>query len=149
MYEMCERRVLEPRPVAAWLGGTLADLPPRLEDMRAWLSLRPGVEFDSVRVNLYCDGVCKTLTDPVVATVSLGRAPVARLGGPGPSGPGLTSTADRRWRGNPVRLPPTRSRRRQPPRSLPQQALSPAFQPTPGAYFTVNLIHAIVPSKRP
>jgi|SRR6266536_178554 alkylated DNA repair dioxygenase AlkB len=80
---MYERRVLEPRMVAAWQGEGLADLPPRLEQVRALLSERYGVEFDSVLVNLYRDGrdgvawhgdaVRMTLTHPVVATVSLGE----------------------------------------------------------------------------
>jgi alkylated DNA repair dioxygenase AlkB len=80
---MYERRVLEPRMVAAWLGEMLTELPPRLEEVRMRLSERYGVEFDSVLVNLYRDGrdgvawhgdtVRKTLTDPVVATVSLGE----------------------------------------------------------------------------
>jgi alkylated DNA repair dioxygenase AlkB len=80
---MYERRVLEPRMVAAWMGETLTDLPPRLEQVRVRLSERYGVEFDSVLVNLYRDGrdgvawhsdtVRKTLTNPIVATVSLGE----------------------------------------------------------------------------
>jgi alkylated DNA repair dioxygenase AlkB len=80
---MYERRVLEPRMVAAWLDETLTHLPPRLEEVRALLSERYGVEFDSVLVNLYRDGhdgvawhgdtVRKTLTDPIVATLSLGE----------------------------------------------------------------------------
>jgi alkylated DNA repair dioxygenase AlkB len=80
---MYERRVLEPRMVAAWLGEDLAALPPRLEQVRAGLSERYGVEFDSVLVNLYRDGrdgvawhgdsVRRTMTHPLVATVSLGE----------------------------------------------------------------------------
>jgi alkylated DNA repair dioxygenase AlkB len=80
---MYERRVLEPRMVAGWAGEALADLPVRLEEIRLRLSERYGVEFDSVVVNLYRDGrdgvawhrdaEGKTLTDPVVATVSLGE----------------------------------------------------------------------------
>jgi alkylated DNA repair dioxygenase AlkB len=80
---MYERRVLEPRMVASWSGETLGDLSARLEEVRAVLSRRYRVEFDSVLVNLYRDGrdgvawhadaVRKTLTDPVVATVSLGE----------------------------------------------------------------------------
>ena len=80
---MYERRVSEPRLVAGWAGGALADLPARLEEVRIRLSERYGVEFDSVLVNLYRDGrdgvawhgdtVGRTLTDPAVATVSLGE----------------------------------------------------------------------------
>src|SRR6266568_7789087 len=74
---MYERRVLEPRMVAAWVGEDLARLPARLAEVRARLSERYGVEFDSVLINLYRDGrdgvawhgdsVRKTLTDPMVA----------------------------------------------------------------------------------
>jgi alkylated DNA repair dioxygenase AlkB len=80
---MYERRVLEPRMVAAWSGEALASLPPRLEQVRAVLSERYGVEFDSVLVNLYRDGrdgvawhgdsIRLTMTHPLVATVSLGE----------------------------------------------------------------------------
>lgn len=80
---MYERTVLEPRMVAGWSGDSLAELPPRLEEVRAALSARYGVDFDSVLVNLYRDGrdgvawhgdtVRKTLLDPLVATVSLGE----------------------------------------------------------------------------
>ena len=80
---MYERRVLEPRMVAGWQDASLARLPPRLEELRFRLCERYGVEFDSVLVNLYRDGrdgvawhgdtVRKTLTDPIVATISLGE----------------------------------------------------------------------------
>jgi alkylated DNA repair dioxygenase AlkB len=80
---MYERRVPEPRMVAAWTAETLTDLPPRLAEVRVQLSARYGVEFDSVLVNLYRDGrdgvawhgdtVRKTLADPIVATLSLGE----------------------------------------------------------------------------
>jgi alkylated DNA repair dioxygenase AlkB len=80
---MYDRTVLEPRMVAGWPPDALADLPPRIEAMRAALSERYRVEFDSVFVNLYRDGRDgvawhgdnnrKTLHDPLVATVSLGE----------------------------------------------------------------------------
>lgn len=80
---MYDRTVLEPRMVAGWSGSSLAALPSRLEEMRAAVSSRYRVEFDSVHVNLYRDGRDgvawhgdtnrKTLTDPLVVTVSLGE----------------------------------------------------------------------------
>jgi alkylated DNA repair dioxygenase AlkB len=80
---MYDRTVLEPRMVTGWSGDTLADLPPRLEEMRRAVSDRYRVEFDSVGVNLYRDGRDgvawhgdtnrKTLTNPLVVTVSLGE----------------------------------------------------------------------------
>lgn len=93
---MYDRTVLEPRMVAGWSGASLADLPPRVEEMRAVLSGRYRVEFDSVHVNLYRDGRDgvawhgdtnrKTLTDPLVCTVSLGERRRFLLR-PGTSGP--------------------------------------------------------------
>lgn len=93
---MYDRDVLEPRMVTGWSGPTLADLPPRLEEMRAAVSDRYRVEFDSVHVNLYRDGRDgvawhgdtnrKTLTDPLVVTVSLGEHRRFLLR-PGTSGP--------------------------------------------------------------
>jgi alkylated DNA repair dioxygenase AlkB len=78
---MYERTVLEPRMVAGW--PTPAGLPGSLEVMRQAVSERYRVEFDSVHVNLYRDGRDgvawhgdnnrKTLTDPLVVTVSLGE----------------------------------------------------------------------------
>jgi alkylated DNA repair dioxygenase AlkB len=78
---MYERVVEEPRLVAVWDTRPL-QLPPRLEQIRTVLSRRYGVELDSALVNLYRDGrdsvawhgdtVRKVLTDPLVATVSLG-----------------------------------------------------------------------------
>ncbi len=94
--QMYERRVLEPRMVTGWSGESLAALPARLEEIRAALSARYGVEFDSVHVNLYRDGrdgvawhgdtVRRTMHDPVVATVSLGERRRFLLR-PGASGP--------------------------------------------------------------
>lgn len=75
-----ERKLPEPRLTAAYDG---ADLPPALEAIRATVSGRYGVEFDSVFLNLYRDGrdsvawhgdrVARTVHEPLVATVSLGR----------------------------------------------------------------------------
>ena len=97
---MYERTVLEPRMVAGWSGESLAELPARLAEVRAALSSRYGVDFDSVLVNLYRDGrdgvawhgdtVRKTLRDPVVATVSLGERRRFLLR-PGTSGPATRS----------------------------------------------------------
>ena len=93
---MYERTVLEPRMVAGWSGDSLAELPTRLEQLRAALSVHYGVQFDSVLVNLYRDGrdgvawhgdtVRKTMHDPLVATVSLGERRRFLLR-PGSSGP--------------------------------------------------------------
>jgi len=93
---MYDRDVLEPRLVAAWADDALADLPPRLEEVRAVLGQRYGVEFDSVLVNLYRDGrdgvawhgdtVRKRLDEAVVVTVGLGerRRFLLRHGSAGP-----------------------------------------------------------------
>lgn len=80
---MYDRKVLEPRMVAGWTPAALADLPPSLEAMRRAVSGHYRVEFDSVHVNLYRDGRDgvawhgdtnrKTLTNPLVVTVSLGE----------------------------------------------------------------------------
>jgi alkylated DNA repair dioxygenase AlkB len=80
---MYDRMVLEPRMVAHWSGDAVGDLPEPLEEFRARLSDRYRVEFDSVGVNLYRDGRDgvawhgdnnrKTMTNPLVATVSLGE----------------------------------------------------------------------------
>jgi alkylated DNA repair dioxygenase AlkB len=77
---MWDSEVLEPRMVAVYAG----PLPPSLEELRVSVSDRYGVCFDSCLVNLYRDGsdavawhgdtVRKTLTDPLVVTVSLGAA---------------------------------------------------------------------------
>jgi alkylated DNA repair dioxygenase AlkB len=80
---MYERVVDEPRLVAFWPADGPPALPPRLEEIRRVLSDRYGVQFDSVGVNLYRDGrdsvawhgdtVRKAMTNPLVATVSLGH----------------------------------------------------------------------------
>lgn len=80
---MYDRTVLEPRLVAGWSGSSLASLPARLEEMRTAVSMRYRVTFDSVHVNLYRDGRDgvawhgdtngRTLTNPLVVTVSLGE----------------------------------------------------------------------------
>jgi alkylated DNA repair dioxygenase AlkB len=100
--EMWDKEVLEPRLVAVWPTG--AALPAEVAELAEVLSDRYGVAFDSCLVNLYRDGndavawhgdtVRKVLTDPVVATVSLGASrsfllrpaaggPVARRYAPG------------------------------------------------------------------
>lgn len=78
---MWDDDVVEPRLVAVWETG--AALPPSLEELRAVLSDRYGVVFDSCLVNCYRDGddavawhadtVRLRLHDPLVATVSLGQ----------------------------------------------------------------------------
>jgi alkylated DNA repair dioxygenase AlkB len=80
---MYDRTVLEPRMVAGWSGPALAELPAALAEMRAAVSDRYRVDFDSVHVNLYRDGRDgvawhgdtnrRTLTNPLVVTVSLGE----------------------------------------------------------------------------
>jgi alkylated DNA repair dioxygenase AlkB len=91
---MWDKDVLEPRLVAAWHTG--AALPEPVRELVAPLDDRYGVAFDSCLVNLYRDGqdavawhgdtVRKRLTDPLVATVSLGARRSFRLkpvaGGP-------------------------------------------------------------------
>jgi len=81
--QMYDRMVLEPRMVAYWGDASSRSLPAPLEEMRAALSDRYRVDFDSVGINLYRDGRDgvawhgdnnrKTLHDPLVATVSLGE----------------------------------------------------------------------------
>ena len=99
---MWDRTVEEPRLVATWPVG--AALPGPVAELAAALSDRYRVGFDSCLVNLYRDGsdavawhadtVRKVLTDPLVATVSLGACrsfllrpaaggPVARRYAPG------------------------------------------------------------------
>lgn len=79
-----ERSVREPRLTAPWSAGSGAALEPRLvEDMRAALSERYGVRFDSVGFNLYRDGrdgvawhrdhIRREVEQPVIALVSLGE----------------------------------------------------------------------------
>jgi alkylated DNA repair dioxygenase AlkB len=91
---MYERKLPEPRLTAAYDG---LDLPPSLEAVRATLSERYGVAFDSVFLNLYRDGrdsvawhgdrIARTVEDPLVATISLGhpRRFLLRPKGGGPS----------------------------------------------------------------
>ena len=77
---MWDSEVLEPRMVAVFRDG----LPGYLEELRRVVSERYEVAFDSCLVNLYRDGqdavawhgdtVRKTLTNPLVVTVSLGSA---------------------------------------------------------------------------
>jgi alkylated DNA repair dioxygenase AlkB len=80
-----ERQVLEPRLTSSWAAADGAPLaPPVLEQMRAVLSERYRVVFDSVGFNLYRDGrdsvawhgdrIAREIREPVVALVSLGDA---------------------------------------------------------------------------
>jgi len=79
--EMYERRVLEPRLTAGW-STDLGAVPAPLAAMAGTLSERYGVTFDRIWVNLYRDGGDsvawhgdrnrKVMTNPMVATVSLG-----------------------------------------------------------------------------
>lgn len=83
---MYDAMVMEPRLVTGW---KLGDLPAPVEALRASLSARYGVAFDSVHVNLYRSGhdsvawhgdtVRKALRDPLVAIVSLGERRRFRL----------------------------------------------------------------------
>ena len=80
---MYDKKVLEPRLVAAWSKDEFASLPAQLEEVRQAVSDRYRVEFDSVLVNLYRDGrdgvawhgdtVRKRLDEAVVVTVGLGE----------------------------------------------------------------------------
>ncbi len=93
---MYDKNVLEPRLVAAWSAAELAALPKRLHEIRAAVSERYGVDFDSVLVNLYRDGrdgvawhgdtVRKRLPEAVVVTVGLGERRKFLLR-PGTAGP--------------------------------------------------------------
>jgi alkylated DNA repair dioxygenase AlkB len=81
--QMYERRVLEPRLVAAWSAGELATLADGVRAVRAAVGERYAVDFDSVLVNLYRDGrdgvawhgdrVHHRLDRTVVVTVALGE----------------------------------------------------------------------------
>jgi alkylated DNA repair dioxygenase AlkB len=86
---MFDRVVVEPRLTARWVRESGEPLVPEvLERMRAALSGRYGVEFDSAGLNLYRDGrdsvawhgdrIAREIEEPVVALVSLG-APRAFL----------------------------------------------------------------------
>ena len=79
-----ERKVQEPRLTSPWNAGSGVPLePPILEEMRASLSERYGVRFDSVGFNLYRSGqdsvawhrdhIRKEVEQPVIALVSLGE----------------------------------------------------------------------------
>jgi alkylated DNA repair dioxygenase AlkB len=81
---MYDRKVEEPRLTSAWQAESGEPLePPILERMRAVLSARYGVTFDSVGLNLYRDGsdsvawhgdrIAKAIPDPLVALVSVGE----------------------------------------------------------------------------
>lgn len=80
---MYDGKVREPRLTSPWTAASGDELrPPILEHMRAELSTRYGVEFDSVGFNLYRDGkdsvawhgdrIDKTIEEPIVVLVSLG-----------------------------------------------------------------------------
>jgi alkylated DNA repair dioxygenase AlkB len=82
---MYDRRVEEPRLTSMWELRSGEPLEPALlEEMRASLSARYGVEFDSAGFNLYRDGqdsvawhgdrIEKGIGEPIVALVSLGEA---------------------------------------------------------------------------
>jgi alkylated DNA repair dioxygenase AlkB len=93
---MYDKDVLEPRLVAAWSHDELWSLPAQLREVRAAVSERYGVEFDSVLVNLYRDGrdgvawhgdtIRRRLPEAVVVTVGLGERRRFLLR-PGTSGP--------------------------------------------------------------
>ena len=79
-----EKHRIEPRLTAGWHAGSgLPLLPPVLEQMRAALSERYGVQFDSAGFNLYRNGrdsvawhrdkIPQRIHQPVVALVSLGE----------------------------------------------------------------------------
>ena len=81
---MYDRRVREPRLTSMWGLSSGEPLePPVVEEMRARLSARYGVELDSAGFNLYRDGrdsvawhgdrISKEIDDPLVALVSLGE----------------------------------------------------------------------------
>ena len=81
---MYDGRVMEPRLTAPWnLNSGVALDPPVLEQMRACLSARYGVAFDSIGFNLYRDGqdsvawhgdkIHAEIEDPIVVLVSLGE----------------------------------------------------------------------------
>jgi alkylated DNA repair dioxygenase AlkB len=82
---MYEGVVREPRLTSSWTLASGESLdPPLIERMRAVLSDRYGVEFDSVGFNLYRDGndsvawhgdkISAEIEEPIVALVSLGEA---------------------------------------------------------------------------
>ena len=82
--ELYGKTMRMPRLIARWpYGDDEPPLPPILETIRSTLSVRYGVEFDSVGANLYRDGrdsvawhgdrIARTVRDPIVVTVSLGE----------------------------------------------------------------------------
>ena len=82
---MYDNKVREPRLTAPWNAQSGEPLEPAiLEEMRAALSRKYGVEFDSIGFNLYRDGndsvawhgdrIKKEIENPIVALVSLGEA---------------------------------------------------------------------------
>jgi alkylated DNA repair dioxygenase AlkB len=93
---MYDKRVLEPRLVAAWSRPELDTLPDQLKEVRQAVADRYNADFDSVLVNLYRDGrdgvawhgdtVRKRLPEAVVVTVGLGerRRFLLRRGTSGP-----------------------------------------------------------------
>lgn len=101
--QMYDFRVLEPRLVAGWGPDELHRLPVPVERIRAAVSARYGVAFDSVLINLYRDGrdgvawhgdhVRHRLDRAVVVTVGLGerRRFLLRPGTSGPAAVRLTS----------------------------------------------------------
>ncbi|MEA2499516.1 MAG: hypothetical protein QOH26_1921 [Actinomycetota bacterium] len=81
---MYERKVQEPRLTSLWrVGQGTALEPPILEEMRAALGRRYGLDFDSVGFNLYRDGrdsvawhgdrISKEISHPIVVLVSVGE----------------------------------------------------------------------------
>ena len=82
---MYDKTVREPRLTSWWRASSGRPLQPAiLEHMRRLLSVRYGVELDSMGLNLYRDGndsvawhgdrIAKEITEPVVAIVSVGEA---------------------------------------------------------------------------
>ncbi|MDP9066967.1 MAG: alpha-ketoglutarate-dependent dioxygenase AlkB [Actinomycetota bacterium] len=82
--KMYDREVTEPRLTSLWRKSSGSPLEPEiLEEMRALLSQRYGIEFDSAGFNLYRDGrdsvawhgdrIRKGIAEPLVALVSVGE----------------------------------------------------------------------------
>jgi alkylated DNA repair dioxygenase AlkB len=102
-----DKEVLEPRLTAPWSKASGQALEPRLlEELRAALSKRYGVEFDSVGFNYYRDGqdsvawhrdhIRREIKEPIVALVSLGepRKLLLRPRGGGASTPFVMGSGD-------------------------------------------------------
>jgi len=81
---MFDKRVVEPRLTSHWRASSGDPLdPPVLEEMRRLISMRYGVELDSMGMNLYRDGrdsvawhgdrIAREIAEPIVALVSLGH----------------------------------------------------------------------------